>query len=214
MAAFLLTLTRTNWLNFSEEELCPGFAQGFSVTQRIFGFGFCCFFQSTIGWNGLFVKTAWKNASFMGSGLFFIPPPEGRLHPTQLLRSELFYTLALPLYGNLSTCSDPRYRNKRWLMAEKTELYIIFDLSIISHPPNPPWPHCWGSASGTSTGSHVLFTQKTSAHISSFPPSHGPIRQKGWRRAGGFEVLKKTERRTKINTWAGVEGLEREKVRL
>lgn len=117
----------------------------------------------------------------------------------------------------MATCPPPltpRYGIKWFLMDGKTELYIILDLSIISHPPNTPWPHCWGSASGTSTGPHVLFTQKTSDHISSFPPSHGPIRQKGWRRAGGFEVLKKTETRTKTNTSAGVEGLGRQKGRL
>lgn len=148
MAAFLLTLTRTNWLNFSAQSW-GGTLSGsrfLSVNKDILVW-ILLFFQSTIGWNCLFVKTAWKNTSFMGReggyssshhqravfnplsfSIILLSALDVQLCPRdrslfslcvrmcvcglwQLRCELLFYTLALPLYGNLSTSSDPPLQN-------------------------------------------------------------------------------------------------------
>lgn len=71
MAAFLFTLTRTNWLNFSAQSRGGTLSgSGFLRVKKDVLVWLLLFFQSTIGRNCLVVKTAWKKASFMGREVY------------------------------------------------------------------------------------------------------------------------------------------------
>lgn len=66
MAAFLLTLTRKNWLNFSAQSWGGTLLRVSPCQKGYFGLGFVVFFSPLFSPHCLFVKTAWKNGSFMG----------------------------------------------------------------------------------------------------------------------------------------------------